>query len=66
MNREKIDRLKTFKRVAWYFMLASLISMWLLRNFEMNAIANVPYVTTAISGLCVIIINRFIKQELKK
>ncbi|MRH41382.1 hypothetical protein GH741_01685 [Aquibacillus halophilus] len=66
MENQKLKKLKTFKRVAWYLMLLFIVSLLVLKNFELNELANIPYVLTAIAGISVIVSNLLITKELRK
>ncbi len=47
-------------------MIICVISLLVFRNLELDALADYAYAVAPIAGICVIVLNRVIRKELKR
>lgn len=47
-------------------MIICVISLFIFRNLDLDALADYAYTVAPIAGICVIVLNRIIKKEINK
>ncbi|WP_117169610.1 hypothetical protein [Paraliobacillus sediminis] len=66
MNNEKVEKLNRLKNILFSIMIICVISLLVFRNLELDALADYAYAVAPIAGICVIVLNRVIRKELKR